>query len=190
MTVEYRYMKISEMDEKAYEKAYFMMSENRKKRVNSCRFTDDRRRTVAADFLLRELASSWLHKRPEDILIMNDRDGAPCIKDEDVFVSISHSGEYAAAVIGDKRVGIDIEKIRKAEDAVIRRICNEKETAYIFDVTGSERDRRFIEVWTFKEAYYKYDNSIDDFTAIGLFECDIRRKTMEIDGHIMTVVYE
>ena len=183
-------MKIGDLDEKAYEKAYFLMSEDRKRKADSFRFEDDRKRSVAADLLLRELASERLHKSPEDILIMNDRNGAPYIEGENVFVSISHSGEYAAAVIGDKRVGIDIEKIRKAEDAVIRRICNEKETAYIFDVTGSERDRRFIEVWTFKEAYYKYDNSIDDFTAIGLFECDIRRKTMEIDGHIMTVVYE
>ena len=68
---------------------------------------------------------------------------------DDKFFNISHSHGYIALVIDEVPVGIDIEKIREADDDLRNYISNDDEKKYIHD------DASFFEIWTNKEALVK-----------------------------------
>ena len=77
--------------------------------------------------------------------------GAP-LPSNGVFWSLSHKPGYVAGVASEKRVGIDIEKLKPVSDALFRRIADETEALH-FPV----RDRTlvFFRVFTAKEAVLK-----------------------------------
>lgn len=66
-----------------------------------------------------------------------------------MFFNISHSEGYIALVIDQVPVGIDIEKIRPAEEDLKEYISSNEEKDYIHN------DETFFEVWTNKEALVK-----------------------------------
>lgn len=71
------------------------------------------------------------------------------------FFNLSHT--YNALVIGvaNRPIGIDIEKVKKANIKIANRYFTEKEILYIVE-KKKEIDRRFYEIWTRKEAYIKF----------------------------------
>lgn len=69
--------------------------------------------------------------------------------------NLSHSGDYLVLAVSDKPVGIDIEHIRKDRISVAKRFFCREEYEELLFLTGEERDRRFLEYWTMKEAYVK-----------------------------------
>ena len=73
--------------------------------------------------------------------------GKPLSKDK--YFNISHSEGYIALVIDKVPVGIDIEKLRPAEEDLRNYVSNQEEKNYIHD------DESFFEVWTNKEALVK-----------------------------------
>ena len=73
--------------------------------------------------------------------------GKPLSKDK--YFNISHSHGYVVFIMDDVPIGIDIEKIKKAQDDLISYISNDEEKNYIHD------DASFYEIWTNKEALVK-----------------------------------
>lgn len=71
--------------------------------------------------------------------------------------NLSHSGRYVVLAVSDSRVGIDIEERKKDRLAVAKRCFDKREYEDIVMAdTEVERDMRFLEYWTMKEAYVKY----------------------------------
>lgn len=70
------------------------------------------------------------------------------------FFSISHCKTAVAVAVDDEyEVGIDIESIRHADEALIQRTMNEQEQELIRQ--AQESDRMFTTFWTQKEAVLK-----------------------------------
>lgn len=76
--------------------------------------------------------------------------------------NLSHSQEYFAFILGDKsalRVGIDVEKINPAFEiqSIIENYMHPNEIAYIQNkwLNKNEKQNRFYEIWTRKEAFLK-----------------------------------
>ena len=78
--------------------------------------------------------------------------GQPYV-DEDVHLSVSHSGEHFVCLISEKLVGVDIQKARRADMTKISRRYFTREECDYADEAGSEG---FFLLWTRKEAYCKY----------------------------------
>ena len=57
--------------------------------------------------------------------------------------------------ISDTPVGIDVERLKKERLAVAERFFCKEEYEDILKVEGLERESRFLEYWTMKEAYVK-----------------------------------
>jgi 4'-phosphopantetheinyl transferase len=150
--MEFKTMSIGEITSELYEHSYAMMDENKRERVGRMRFEDDRKRSVAGDYLARQLVSKRFSVAPETVRLVSSASGKPLVSGYDAFISISHSGDYALCALSGKPVGADIEKIRKADERVIRRVCSEAEIRYI---TEKNTDFRFFQLWTLKEAYAK-----------------------------------
>ena len=68
---------------------------------------------------------------------------------ESGYFNISHSKGYVVFIKDDIPIGVDIEKIRPAEDDLKEYISSELEKSYIKD------DKTFYEVWTNKESLTK-----------------------------------
>jgi phosphopantetheinyl transferase len=82
-----------------------------------------------------------------------DSEGKPLLDSGSHHISVSHAGEYAAAVISERvAVGIDIEKMKDRVERVKDRFLHQKE----LEAIGAEnRLARLYVYWCGKEALYK-----------------------------------
>ena len=80
--------------------------------------------------------------------------GKPYFKERpDIHFSISHSGEYAAIVLSDSEVGIDIQQVREIKPKLVEKLCDEAERRYVYE--SVDKDKAFITLWALKESYIK-----------------------------------
>ena len=122
----------------------------------------------AYGFLESVLKEKFNIKMPE---IKKGSHGKPYFPGTDIHFNISHSGDFKVLAIAETPVGVDIEKVRKADLRVAKRFC-ENEYNYI---TQKDSEHRFFEIWTKKEAYLKYKGTglkggLDSFDVFSLPE--------------------
>lgn len=141
---------IRDMNLSLYEKYFSLMSDERKEYTKGIKTEKNRLLTVAGEMLVRKNLSKICGIDEAEITVKKDENGKPYCNIEDFNFSISHSGDFAACVISQNPVGIDIEKERDINLKVALKFCNESELEYI---NGSIP--RFFEIWTAKEAAYK-----------------------------------
>lgn len=156
---------IRDFSREQYDKWYSLMSEDKKQRVDKFCFDDDKKRTVAAEMLIRKAISNQCKTPPENINFCIGDHGKPFLKNIPIEFNISHSGNFVVCAVANSPVGIDIEEIRPVDLKVTKRICTEEELLYIFGKKPSKNDfkrttdkeilTRFFKVWTTKEAYGK-----------------------------------
>ena len=163
-------------DEKLYEKAYSLIPEYRKVKVDKMKMRENKLQTVTAGLLLNYAVGKWRNRVNEecdsvyyenvdifsvieannqcfDYEIAYNSQGKPYfLSFREIFFNISHSSNYVACVIGDRPVGIDIEKARKGRQNLARRFFDRAESDWIEE---AESDERFFRIWTLKEAYGK-----------------------------------
>lgn len=97
-------------------------------------------------------------KRLSDCKIEKTQSGKPFFPDcADIKFNLSHSGEYAAAAVSDREVGVDIERIRPINPRIAER--------YLQGIVRGSGDADIIEAWCRKESYGK-------FTGSGLLKAD------------------
>ena len=94
----------------------------------------------------------------ENWRINYDQYGKPFIEDYPYYISASHSGDYAVAIINKSRVGIDIEKIRDRIERVKNRFLTEKELDFIGE---KNRLEKLHVCWGVKESLYKLNGTPD-----------------------------
>lgn len=104
----------------------------------------------------------------------------------DLFFSISHSGDITVVAIGDTPLGVDIEKIKKADLRVIKRFLKE-EADYI---TEKDSNHRFFEIWTKKEAYLKCKGTGISGGLNSINVLDLPFETTVYDDYIISVYRE
>ena len=81
--------------------------------------------------------------------------GKPYFPDRpDLCFNLSHSGSIALCVLDEQPVGADVERVRKHYVNLPKRICSEKELAWLD--AQAERDRALCTLWTGKESLVKY----------------------------------
>ena len=128
--------------------------------------------------------------------------GAPYIEGSPLTVSITHSGDYAAAAISlnpSWLLGIDMERIRgfQHKGSFLKVAFPEEPPSF----ADSLSDDELMERWTLKEAFLKiirkgFAENLgqvkilpDRFVYRGRPIDTLRRKTVRFDGHILSFVY-
>ena len=81
-----------------------------------------------------------------------DRKGAPCVRQDAAFLSLSHSGEYVACAVSANRIGVDIQKVKPVSPRVIKRVCSREEVEALDPENTSAA---FTRIWSLKEAWRK-----------------------------------
>ena len=156
---------ISELTDGEYREWYRLMSESRRARVGRLTREEDRKRSIMGEILARKAASEETGIPPEKITVLSAPDGRPYVKDPPVFLSITHSGDMAAAAADILPVGIDAERIRPVKLLPAKRVFSSEEKSFLFGSGYGEEDfrkkpdedtlQRFFLLWTRYEARIK-----------------------------------
>lgn len=128
------------------------MPKNRTIKIDKYINPERKKASIIGDMLLAELLTkhSILYK---DVKLITNKNGKPYIANKNLFFSISHSHEYVIAAISNRKIGIDIEKIRKTPLNTINYFANEKEKKQI--IKSKDQLKSIYKLYTLKEAYIK-----------------------------------
>lgn len=176
------------------QKAFAALTPSRKEHIQRLRQPEDQRRSLAAELLARQLlqerygiTGAQLHRR---------ENGRPYLEGCDLFISLAHSAQKVACALSASPVGIDVEQIRPVDLKLCRHVCVEQELAYILAEYRQEQDRqcrdpevlrRFFEVWTAKEAYFKKQGTgITDLRSVNILQQP--RQVHLIDGYVLQIL--
>ena len=98
-----------------------------------------------------------------DFTIAKEEKGKPYfLYNDKVHFSVSDTQNYIAVAIHDKRIGIDIEYLRKGKRQLAERFFHPNEINYLNNILHTPSyilhntyDEAFTQLWTIKEAYVK-----------------------------------
>ncbi|WP_242222227.1 4'-phosphopantetheinyl transferase superfamily protein [Bacillus cereus group sp. BfR-BA-01380] len=120
---------------------------------------EDRQNTFLATKMVRRLLSEYLDKPIDSLQIFRDELGRPKLIGQNNWLgdfNVSHSGEWViCAMVGEGRVGIDIEKIRPIDFDVAKYCFTMEELDVLFNLNPEKQLSLFYELWTLKESFVK-----------------------------------
>ena len=175
-----------------YDRYFSLMNPDKQQRVGRFRFEDGKKRTVAGEMLARKMISSEKKINEEKIVFRTSEKGKPYTKSVDICFNISHSDCLVLCAVNDTPIGVDIEKIRDINNSVIKHSCNEKELEYVYEngISKEEKLKRFFEIWTYKEACFKFKGTgIDDFQSLDYFSCKRTRENGVFKDYAYCIIY-
>ena len=140
-----------------------ILSEDEQARAERVHSEQDRERFIVARGVLRVILSRYLDTEPSQLRFRYSPHGKPDLDntsaEKTLSFNMSHSSGLALyAVTRDRKVGIDLERIRTnfVYQRIAERFFSPQEKAML-DALEAEPERRkaFFDCWTRKEAYIK-----------------------------------
>ena len=160
------------------------MNKEKQEKIKRYRDSLAQKLSIGGEWLAKKMLSDYCGILPYDIIISRDSFGKPYAPNlPGIFFSISHSENFIAAVISDNPVGIDVEKLRILPVKASKKVCCDEELHYIFGKNKADIDfnkeqsfdtiKRFLEIWTAKEAYFKcIGTGIKSPKALNILSCN------------------
>lgn len=154
MAVELYLIHTGFLDEEAvFNKQLRFVSTKRREKVLGYKTREDQKRSLAAGLLLEHILNERGYSGEQVTAGENGKLYLPGVKD--FFFSLSHSGEYAACVISDVPVGVDIQQKRETKANIARRFFQCEEAESIEKQPKRKQQDMFFRYWTGKESYLK-----------------------------------
>lgn len=109
---------------------------------------------------------------------------AGAVPKEGICFNMSHSGDYVVIAVSDSPVGIDIEHKTGNYSAVAKRCFCDEEYMSMIALPIEEQPRRFLELWTMKEAYIKRNGMgmKIPFHSFNVCRPDLGAKVVDTEG--------
>lgn len=151
-------------------------------RMERFHFLRDRAGFAVSQGLLRWLLGRYLEIPPQQVRFQRGPWGKPALAGKQagagLCFNLSHAGGLAAFAFSRCRaVGLDVEQVRGMVDieAMVSGCFHEREKARFAALAPSQRQSRFFECWTEKEAFVKatgegFSRSPDSFYMTGFRE--------------------
>lgn len=140
-------------EEEIFQRKLKAVSERRREKVLFCKTREEQKRSLAAGMLLEMLLEERGYQKE---LIAAEENGKLYLTGvTDFYFSLSHSGEYAACVISDVPVGVDIQQKRRTKANIARRFFQCEEAEKIESLPADKQSDMFFRYWTGKESYLK-----------------------------------
>lgn len=138
-------------DPELYRRAYELLSAERQERVDAHRFASDRRLSLGAGLLLRAGLRRYGITAPQ---LCAGEHGKPCLADRETpQFNLSHSGSIAVLALSERPVGVDVERCRTFQDALLRRVFSPEE---LQNAPETAPERYYTQLWTVKESVMKH----------------------------------
>lgn len=130
------------------------LSDYRLSRLDKLSLPEKRRQSIGVELLLNYAVKTVCPEAEIPLCIDADEHGKPMLKNIPFFISLSHSGVYAACAISDSEVGLDIEAKAEYKPAVVKRFFTSLEADMIDK--AEDKNFEFAKIWTSKECGLKY----------------------------------
>lgn len=146
-------------------------------RADRFRFAQDRERFIAGHGLLRDLLGQHLHRHPKDLVLLRGEFGKPFLEGNPLHFNLSDTKDAVLAAFSRQPVGADVETTNRHTDhaAVADHYFTPAEVRSI--AASVDAKRRFLELWTRKEAVLKA-------CGVGLMD-DLH--SLEVNGPLNTM---
>ncbi|WP_068308705.1 4'-phosphopantetheinyl transferase family protein [Aliiruegeria sabulilitoris] len=131
-----------------------LLSDDEQARAARFRRASDRVHFEAAHGRLREILSLYCDRPPDALHFETCENRKPFLPGGPEF-NLSHAAGWAALVIDDEPVGVDIERFRTVEPGIAERFFSPAEVAALDALPLEEREGGFFRCWTRKEAFVK-----------------------------------
>ena len=146
------------LDQSDFERALAQMEPEKRARVLAMRDSLAIRQTVCADRLIRSVLVREYGLIGSAVQFVSDAFGKPrLVNTPDIHFNLSHAGEWVVAVIDDRPVGIDIERIIPEREFPFMDVFSPRERAQWDngELSPEEQTQFFFTLWTGKESYVK-----------------------------------
>ncbi len=164
------------------------MTPERRAHIERITHPDVRLATLCGEWLCKVMLSEQSGMAFEQICLTRRGDGKPEAQNLPLHFNVSHSGDFVACAVSRRPVGIDLEVLKTRDLSVAKRICSEKELAFIAP-EKPDALHRFLKVWTAKEAYVKLSGiGIKAMAEADYFALQERLVCIEKDGYILSVI--
>ncbi len=152
-------MNRNELANMDYDEAIF--SDGRRAKIEKISHDDDKELSACVELLLIYALKSLDENVKLPLEITEEESGNLLLETkvngyEKIYFNMSHSKDYAACVVSDNPVGIDIETIKTKEVEHMDKILHPDEVLLLSFVSNpSEKKKYFYECWVSKESYLK-----------------------------------
>lgn len=145
-------LELREIPEEHFAQMYACCDEERQKKTDAIKNEKKRRQSIGAGYLLYLLKQKFSVE--SEVMILPE--GKPVFREkENLWFSLSHSGEWVGLAYGEYPVGLDIESVRGVKEGVAKRFFTADEYEQIRKKEGTEKNSLFFQIWTRKEAVLK-----------------------------------
>jgi len=139
-----------------------LLSDDEKERAGRFHFEKNRNEYVLSRGRLRILLASYLSTSPAELCFTYSTHGKPSLntpaRGATLAFNVSHTDVFAVCAFAwNRRVGIDVERIRKNFDPeqIAERFFSAAERLALRNLPEEQRHEAFFRCWTRKEAYIK-----------------------------------
>lgn len=134
-------------------KWYKYLSDKRIEKIENLKKADKKSQSIGAELLLN-YALKQEKGASAPVRWDTDKNGKPCLTDyPDLYVNLSHSGDYAVCAVNDTPVGVDIQRLRECDMKMANRFFTSKEAEFIN--SAFDKNFAFFKIWTRKESFVK-----------------------------------
>lgn len=143
--------------------------------------------TAVAHYQAKKAISETLCIPPESVHFSYNEHGKPYIN-ENIYFSITHTGQYVFIAIDRTEIAIDAEIVRPVKQALLNRIATDDD---LISFDHSDFNLEFFRLWTLKEAYFKYKGTgITSFKTISKTEImsNFIVKVQQTENYVLTIL--
>lgn len=131
------------------------LKDSSQERLNSMKSESHQKGFLAVRMLLK-------HNGYSDFDLYYDQLGKPHIKPQgcsiqDVEISISHSNDFSAIVISNKKIGLDLEQIKNKVLKIAPRFMD---ILHLESLSTEEKIKKATVIWGIKESIFKLKNEV------------------------------
>lgn len=92
----------------------------------------------------------------DQLVILEGEHGKPYLGEyPQIHYNISHTDGMVACGIGDRQLGIDVERIRPFHGPILKKVFSGAERRRMEEIRPEEHSEYFFRIWTLKESYVK-----------------------------------
>ncbi len=141
------------LEESVIKKYSYVLSEQRKEKINNYGSVRDRINGGIVYMLLRYALINEYSYCHQPVFSFGEHE-KPYLSDRgDIFFNMSHCRNAVCCIVSDSDTAIDITDIRIVKPNIINRVCSDKEKKLVSESTDPQRS--FLRLWTRKECLSK-----------------------------------
>lgn len=130
-----------------------LFSDYRKHKIERIKLPLKRKQSIGAELLLMHALKEVMPDISFPLAIKCEDIGKPVFEKLPLYFSLSHSENYAACVISDKAVGLDIEFDQQNNEKIAERFFLKHEKDWL--KSAADKNGVFSKIWTAKESALK-----------------------------------